>query len=348
MARAYHAGLHRFAVFTAACTLLLVVAGALVTSNDAGLAVPDWPLSYGSLMPPMVGGIFYEHGHRMVATFVGMLTIVLAIWIQRREPRRWMRRLGWIALAAVVAQGMLGGLTVLLFLPPPISIAHASLAQLFFCATVGIAVFTSRWWSDVAATLRSPLVRDPPNAAQSDAVRNFAIATTAVVFIQLVLGAAFRHRVLGILPHILWAVAVLLFSVMLSRKVRRHFAGIRALRRPTKLLASLVGTQILLGTAAYLSRVVTADAPQPMPWMVGFTVAHVAVGALTLAAAVVAALCCFRVLPPAARVAPVAATFRSPLALDRANNGDLKVAATGVSEREAEGSAPNVLRESAS
>ncbi len=315
MAHSYNAALHRFALFTAACTLLLVVAGALVTSNDAGLAVPDWPLSYGSLMPPMVGGIFYEHGHRMIATFVGILSIVLAIWIQRREPRRWMRRLGWAALAAVVAQGVLGGLTVLFFLPPPISIAHASLAQLFFCATVGIAVFTSRWWmSDVAATLRSPLVRDRANAAQSHAVRNFAVATAAVVFIQLVLGAAFRHHVLGILPHILWAVAVLVFSVMLSRKVRRQFADVTALRAPVKLLAALVGTQILLGTAAYLSRVVTADAPQPMPWMVGFTVAHVAVGALTLAAAVVTALCCYRVLPPAAQAARIAEPEASPAA----------------------------------
>lgn len=297
--------MHRFTVFTAACTLLLVVAGALVTSNDAGLAVPDWPLSYGSLMPPMVGGIFYEHGHRMIATFVGLLTIVLAIWIQRREPRRWMRRLGWAALAAVVAQGVLGGLTVLLFLPPPISIAHASLAQLFFCITVGIAVFTSRWWiGDV----------EQQRGAQSDAVRNAAIATTAVVFIQLMLGAAFRHGVLGILPHILWAVAVLVFSVTLSRKVRRHFAGITALRRPVKLLAALVGIQILLGAAAYLSRVVTSNAPQPMPWMVGLTVAHVAVGALTLAAAVVTALCCYRVLPPAAQAARIAEPEGSPAA----------------------------------
>lgn len=348
MAYSYNAGLHRFALFTAACTLLLVVAGALVTSNDAGLAVPDWPLSYGSLMPPMVGGIFYEHGHRMVATFVGMLTIVLAVWIQRSEPRRWMRRLGWSALAAVLAQGVLGGLTVLFFLPPPISIAHASLAQLFFCTTVGIAVFTSRsWMSDVAATFRSPLPLDRTNngdlsprecprdkvaatrgrrveqrrSAHSDAVRNFAIATAVVVFTQLVLGAAFRHHVLGILPHILWAVVVLVFSVTLSRKVRRHFAEVTALRRPAKMLAVLVGTQILLGLAAYWSRVVASDFPQPIPVMVGFTVAHVAVGALTLAAAVVSALCCFRVMPPVARAAR---------------------------EREADGSAPNVLRESAS
>src|ERR1700745_995606 len=98
--------LHRFAILLAFWTLLLIVAGGLVTSNDAGLSVPDWPLSYGKLMPKMEGGIFFEHGHRMVATTVGMLTIILAIWLSRSEQRRWMRRLGWIALAAVIAQGL--------------------------------------------------------------------------------------------------------------------------------------------------------------------------------------------------------------------------------------------------
>ena len=285
----HNRGLHQFAVFTACCTLLLVVAGALVTSNDAGLAVPDWPLSYGSLLPPMVGGIFYEHGHRMVATFVGILTIGLAVWLQLREPRRWMRRLGWIALAAVAAQGVLGGLTVLFFLPRPVSISHASLAQLFFCTTVSIAVFTSRWWGSEVEERRD---------AHSDEVRNFAVASVVVVFIQLVLGAAFRHRAVGILPHILWAPVVLAFSVILSRKIRRNYSLAVALRRPAVILAALVATQILLGLAAYWSRVTFAEHPQPMPLMVGFTVAHVAVGAATLAASVVTALCCFRVLPP--------------------------------------------------
>jgi len=105
--------LHRYAVLWSFCTLFLVVAGGLVTSNDAGLSVPDWPLSYGKLMPPMEGNVFYEHGHRMVATTVGLLTIGMAIWLVRAERRRWMRSLGWIALAAVITQGVLGGMTVL-------------------------------------------------------------------------------------------------------------------------------------------------------------------------------------------------------------------------------------------
>src|SRR5713226_1672795 len=106
----HNKALHRFAIFTAVCTFCLVIAGGLVTSTQSGLAVPDWPLSYGQLMPPMVGGIFYEHLHRMVATFVGVLTIILAVWVWRKEDRGWMRILGFVALALVIMQGLLGGL----------------------------------------------------------------------------------------------------------------------------------------------------------------------------------------------------------------------------------------------
>ena len=98
--------LHRYALLWSFCTLFLVVAGGLVTSNDAGLSVPDWPLSYGSLIPPMEGNIFYEHGHRIVATTVGLLTIGMAIWLTRAERRRrWLRNLGWIALASEPGRG---------------------------------------------------------------------------------------------------------------------------------------------------------------------------------------------------------------------------------------------------
>src|SRR5580658_7080612 len=149
----YHAGLYRWSVLLAFCTLLLVVAGGLVTSRDAGLSVPDWPLSYGKLMPPMEGGILYEHGHRMVATLVGLLTIVSMIWLFRAERRKWLRWLGVVALAAVILQGVLGGLTVLLLLPWWLSTAHACLAQLFFATTVAMALFTSAWWLRGAACL---------------------------------------------------------------------------------------------------------------------------------------------------------------------------------------------------
>jgi cytochrome c oxidase assembly protein subunit 15 len=134
---------HRFAVLLSLCTWILIWAGALVTSTESGLAVPDWPLSYGMLMPPMVGGILFEHGHRMVATFVGLLTVILALWLWRRERRPWVRRLGALAVVLVIAQGVLGGITVLYFLPAPVSVAHATLAQTFFCLTILLA-FASR------------------------------------------------------------------------------------------------------------------------------------------------------------------------------------------------------------
>ena len=109
--------LRRFTKAVAASTLFLIFAGAMVTSTGSGLAVPDWPLSYGMLMPPMVAGIFYEHGHRMIASTVGFLTIIQAVWLQLREPKRFVRGLGWWSLAAVIVQGLLGGLTVILLLP---------------------------------------------------------------------------------------------------------------------------------------------------------------------------------------------------------------------------------------
>src|ERR1041384_6912370 len=139
-------GLNRFAILVACATFFLIIAGALVTSHDAGLATPDWPLSNGQVFPKMVGYLFWEHGHRMVATTVGMLTIVLMIYILAKEKRSWVRKLGVFALLAVIAQGLLGGLTVKLMLPVWVSSAHATLAQLFFCTTVSLAVFTSRSW----------------------------------------------------------------------------------------------------------------------------------------------------------------------------------------------------------
>src|SRR5580704_14396984 len=188
---------HRFAVFTAACTFLPLVAGALVTSNDAGLSVPDWPLSYGSLAPPMIGGILYEHSHRVIAAFAGTLTVVLAAWLWRVESRRWVRWLGIAAVGAVVAQGILGGITVLFLLPAPISTAHATLAQLFFCTIVSIALFTSAWWQS-----EGPVTMDPAEPG----VHRIAALTVAATLIQLILGAAFRHKGFGIIPHLIGAV----------------------------------------------------------------------------------------------------------------------------------------------
>lgn len=286
-------GLHRFAVFTASCTLLLLVAGALVTSNDAGLSVPDWPLSYGSLTPPMVGGIFYEHSHRLVATFVGLLSIVLAGWLWRREPRRWVRRVGLAALGAVIAQGVLGGLTVLFYLPVPISVAHASLAQIFFSTVVSLALFTSRWWqSDL------PQVED----VGTPRIRSLAVWMVAAILLQLILGAAFRHRGFGIVPHLVGAALVATLVFWTAGVLRRRFSEVPELVRRTRVLHMLIGVQLLLGGAALWSRLATREFPQPMPVMVWLTVAHTVVGALALAGAVLVTLVCFRVLRQAPQV----------------------------------------------
>src|SRR5437879_6827316 len=133
-------GVHRFALLVACATFFLIIAGANVTSHDAGLATSDWPLSNGQFFPKMVGNLFWEHGHRLVATSVGLLTIVLAILLQLRERREWIRRLGWIALGGVIAKGLLGGLIVQLNLPLEVYAARAPMAVLFFLTTVSIAV----------------------------------------------------------------------------------------------------------------------------------------------------------------------------------------------------------------
>jgi heme a synthase len=277
--------LHRYTVLVAVCTLFLVVAGASVTSNDAGLSVPDWPLSFGKVMPEMKGGVFYEHGHRMVATTVGMLVIGLVVWLWRAEPRRWLCWLGTAALGAVIAQGVLGGLTVLFKLPKPISIAHACLAQLFFSTTVAIAVFTSPAWR------RGPeRVRD----AGSPSVRSLAVALPVFLLAQLALGAAHRHKALGIVPHMAGAMVVTLVVLAAAVVVLQQYPDHGTLKRAAKSLMHITLFQVVLGTAAYVTRIMTVDAAGPAPWMVAFTVAHVAVGALTLATSVVFAIQVFR------------------------------------------------------
>ena len=287
MSATYNPTLHRYAIFMAVCTVFLLVAGALVTSNDAGLAVPDWPTSYGTFFPPMVGGIFYEHGHRVIATFVGLVTIGLAILIWRKESRPWMRTLGWTALAAVIVQGLFGALTVKFLLPPPVSIIHASLAQAFFCITVAIAVFTSPWW-----------FRDVPSAddAAAPRLRTLALWLASVTFVQLVLGAAVRHNAFGIAPHLIGAVAVLAIGIIVARAVRLRFADVSPLRGLSKWLNAVIGAQILLGGAAWWSRIATRDAPQPEPIAIWLTVAHVVLGAIVLASTVVFVLVCRRLL----------------------------------------------------
>ena len=272
---AHNPWLHRYAILVAVCTLLLVVAGATVTSKEAGLSVPDWPLSYGQLFPEMTGGVLFETGHRMIATVVGILTIILAVWLQRVDQRAWMRKLGWIALGSVVAQGLLGRMTVLMLQPPPVSVAHACLAQLFFATTVAIALFTSRAWQEGPS---------PVEDYGRPRLRTLAMVAPLLVLGQVALGAAFRHRALDLLPHILGAIVVTLAILLVAMFVLQQFGKHPALRPAATALLTITCTQVLLGVAAYYTRVQAEHIPLAM---VLTTVAHVATGALTLASTIV-------------------------------------------------------------
>lgn len=258
---------HRLGVATALCTLALVFVGGLVTSTGSGLAVPDWPLSYGMLMPPMVGGIFYEHGHRMVATVVGFLMLCLAVWTSRAEPRPGVRRLAWVSLLAVILQGLLGGLTVIYLLPTPISVTHACLAQTFFCLIITLAYTTSREWASAP--------RPTPINDADAGLRSAAVILSAVTYVQLLLGALVRHLGAGLaipdfplafgrlvppfssgavavhFAHRVGAVCVLLATLLLVVRTRR-LGDPRFLRGALAILG-LVLIQIALGGAAVLS-----------------------------------------------------------------------------------------------
>lgn len=286
--------LHKYALFTACATFLLLIAGALVTSNDAGLSVPTWPLAWGSVTPPMVGGIVYEWSHRVIAASVGFLTIILAAWLWMAEKRSWMRWLGLAALGGVIAQGILGGLTVRMFQPPAVSAAHATLAQLFFSTVVAIAFFTSPWWQSEIPELEDAATPRP---------RSLTIWTIAAVFLQLILGAAFRHKGFGIIPHLIGAAVVTILVFMTAGALKRRFSNVLPLRKCAKLLHILIGVQLLLGAGAWWSRVYAARFPQPIAIMVTLTVVHTVTGALLLATTLITALVTYRILRSASTVA---------------------------------------------
>ncbi len=312
--------LHRFAVLTACCTFLLVIAGGLVTSTGSGLSVPDWPLSYGQLMPPMVGGVFYEHGHRMIATFVGLLTVVLAAWLWKTDERRWLRMVGIAAVVAVVFQGVLGGLTVLFLLPTWISLLHATIAQSFFALTVFIALATSDGWKKMV----------PLDLAGSSRTRTLAVTATGMILFQLVLGAWMRHSDAGlaipdfplsygaVIPSVdeetlvgvnetrveaglapvsagqIWvhfahrvgALLVLVMVFALVQHLLSTYKDEKRLREPALVLATLVVMQALLGALT----VWTGKGVQ-------IATAHVATGALLLALSAILTARVFRLYP---------------------------------------------------
>jgi cytochrome c oxidase assembly protein subunit 15 len=292
IAATYHRGHHRLACILAGWTFLLIIAGALVTSNDAGLSVPDWPTSFGSWykIPRLVGGVKFEHTHRMIAQVAGLLTVILAVWTWRVEKRRWLRFLALGALGTVIAQGILGGITVLFYLPPAVSSAHAGLAQTFFCIAVAIALFTGRRWIEE----QPPVEFDQ----RRPSLFTLTLLSIFVLYVQLILGAMFRHHGLSWWPHVLHAVIVSFVLSWTAIRALSVYSNIDAVRRPAIILLSLLITQLCLGFTAFLTRVAWGrDAVQPELPMVVSTVAHVAIGALLLATTVVLAIQTWRHVP---------------------------------------------------
>jgi cytochrome c oxidase assembly protein subunit 15 len=242
----------------------------------------------------MVGGIVYEWSHRVIAASVGFLTIILAAWLWMAEKRSWMRWLGLAALGGVIAQGILGGLTVRMFQPPAVSAAHATLAQLFFSTVVAIAFFTSPWWQSEIPELED---------AATPRLRSLTIWTIASVFLQLILGAAFRHKGFGIIPHLIGAAVVTMLVFMTAGALKRRFSNAQPLRKCARFLHILIGVQLLLGAGAWWSRVYAARFPQPIAIMVALTVVHTVTGALLLATTLITALVTYRMLRSASTVA---------------------------------------------
>ncbi len=294
--------IHRFAVLLAVGVVVLIAAGALVKSKEAGLSVPDWPLSYGSLNPPRwwtIENVRAEHGHRLIAGTVALLTVLLAWRVRRRESRAWVRRIAYLAVVAVFAQALLGGITVLTFLPTPVSVAHAGLAQLFLCLVVTLAVVTSGAWQRADFTLH--------RRGERRRLARLASMLTGTVFLQILIGAVMRHAGAGLaIPdfplvfgglvpprfdfaiaihysHRLGAVVVLALVAVLLWRVLRRFRQERALVAPSLMMALLVVIQVALGASVVL----TARSVAP-------NTAHVAVGALLLGCSMAMTLCSWR------------------------------------------------------
>ena len=293
--------LNRYSKLVAASTLLLIAAGGMVTSTGSGLSVPDWPNTYGWFMfsfplDKWVGGIKYEHSHRLIASTVGFLTVVLTVWVWRVEPRPWVRTLAVAALGAVILQGLLGGITVLLKLPPAVSIGHAGLAQLFFCITLSLAVVTSPSWREGAA------------GVDDSTLRRLSAATTLMVYVQILLGATMRHTnagmaiptfplafghlvppawTPGIAIHFAHRVGALLVTIAIIATtvyVRTHHRSRREIVRPAMLLVVLVAVQIMLGAFVIWS------ALQPI-----VNTVHVVNGALVLGTSLMLTLRTYRI-----------------------------------------------------
>ena len=278
---------HRLAVTLAGATFPLLFIGGLVTSLGAGLAVPDWPTTFGYNMflypwSKMIGGVFYEHSHRLIASCVGLLTIALTVTLWIKEDRRWLRWLGITALAMVIVQGVLGGLRVVL-LQHTLAIIHACFAQVFFALTVSLALFTSREWCNENST----------SIDDGGRLRRLALITTVLVYIQIVFGALLRHTGERLDGHLLFAALVAIHVILLLLRITRHHGEEPTLVRPAYWLGGLLLVQLSLGTAAYLGKF-TPLLPLRGGALVLTATTHLIIGALMLVTSLTIALRAFR------------------------------------------------------
>ncbi|HEV7218042.1 MAG TPA: COX15/CtaA family protein [Terriglobales bacterium] len=294
----YNSAHHWFAVFVACATFILLIAGALVTSNDAGLSIPDWPTSFGSFsVPHLHGGVQYEWSHRAIAFSTGLLTVGIAVWTWISDHRLWMKGLGLAALATIISQGILGGLTVLYFQPPMVSSAHAAVAQTFFCIACAIALFTSRSWVQNTPVQQTyELTSDSGHPS----LLTLSFLSIFILYAQLILGAMFRHHGMSWLPHVLNAPVVAIVITWTAVRALSRYSKDDAIRRSAIVMLSLLIAQLFLGFLAFMTRVEWGrDAAQPEFPMVVSTVAHVVTGALLLALTVILTIQVWRNVPAA-------------------------------------------------
>ncbi len=278
---------HRMAVVLACATFPLLFIGGLVTSKHAGLAVPDWPTTFGYNMflypwSKMVGNIFYEHSHRLVASSVGLLTVTLALTLWFREQRAWLRWLGILALGLVIFQGVIGGLRVIL-LEQTLAIVHAAFAQAFFALTVGLAVFTSTEWAGASAM---PL---------SDGARlgRLCALTTAAIYIQSIFGAVLRHTGERLDAHLFFAAMVILHVLFVCVRILRSHPDQPKLARPARFLAVLLLLQLFFGAVSYFGKF-TSLLRLTLGSLVLVTTTHLVIASLMLALSLVLTLRCYR------------------------------------------------------
>lgn len=290
----YSPWLHRMARLTAGATFLLIVIGGIVTSTESGLAVPDWPTTFGYNMflyplSEMVGGILYEHSHRLMGSLVGLLTVGLFVCLLARDSRKWLKWLGFAALVAVIVQGVLGGLRVTQ-INRNFAIVHACLAQAFFALLCGIAWFTSRDGSE--NVIRTPTHRDE---VTSPALRRLSLITACLIYVQLIFGAILRHTGSRLDAHLLFAFLVTLHIFLLARRLLSVNSETQRIGQSMPLLLlGLLAIQLILGTGAFFAKLTAFGETFATALTVTITTAHVAVGALMLVSSFVLTLKIYR------------------------------------------------------